>query len=134
MQENEALDVYGDKPMTFADVYEAESLKSTKDNEAGLVPLGHRVIVRMDEVERTTESGIVLPEEVADREEMSGTRATIIAVGASAWADQHVSGPWAKPGDHVMIAKWAGQLWKRNGIKYRVISDLDVIAVIGGES
>lgn len=104
------------------------------ENEAGLRPCGHRVVVKMDEVERTTESGIVLPDEVADREEMSGTRATVVAVGPSAWADQRVGGPWAKPRDRVMIAKFAGQLWKRNGTKYRVISDLDVIAVIGGES
>jgi chaperonin GroES len=102
----------------------------SRENESGLVPCGHRIVVRMDEVERTTPSGIVVPDEVADREEMSGTRAIVIAVGPSAWGDQRISGQWAKPGDRVMIAKFAGQLWKRNGTKYRVINDLDVIAVI----
>ena len=99
-------------------------------NESRLEPCGHRLLVKMDKVERQTESGIVLPEDTADREEMSGTVATVIEVGKSCWADQHVSGQWAKPGDRVMIAKFAGQLWKKNGIKYRVISDFDVVGVI----
>jgi co-chaperonin GroES (HSP10) len=103
-------------------------------NEAGLNPCGHRVVVRMDEVERQTAGGIYIPEDVTDREEMSGTMATVIDVGASAWGDQKISGQWAKPGDRVMIAKFAGQLWKKGGVKYRVISDLDVIAVIKEET
>ena len=103
-------------------------------NEAGLVPCGHRIVVRMEEVEQTTSGGIVLPSEVTDREEMSGTRATVVAVGPSAWADQAVSGLWAQVGEKVMIAKFAGQLWKVGTTKYRVINDLDVVAVIrGGE-
>lgn len=102
-------------------------------NESGIIPAGHRVIVRMDEVERQTESGIILREDTADREEMAGTKATVIAVGPSAWADQKIGGQWAKVGDRVMIAKFAGQLWKRANVKYRVISDLDVIAVIHAE-
>lgn len=103
------------------------------ENESGLVPCGHRLVVRMDEAEKKTESGIFIPEDVTDREEMSGTRAEVVAVGDSAWGDQAVSGKWARVGDRVMIAKFAGQLWKRNGVKYRVINDLDVIAVIKGD-
>jgi co-chaperonin GroES (HSP10) len=102
-------------------------------NEAGLVPVGHRVLVRMDDVERQTESGIIIRDEQADKEEMSGTKATVIAVGLSAWADQRIGGMWAKIGDRVMISRFAGQLWKNGKIKYRVISDLDVIAVIHKE-
>lgn len=102
-------------------------------NESGIEPCGHRIVVRVDEVERQTESGIILREDTADREEMSGTKATVVAVGPSAWADQKIGGQWAKVGDRVMIAKFAGQLWKRANVKYRVISDLDVIAVIHAE-
>lgn len=102
-------------------------------NESGLIPCGHRIVVKIEEVERQTESGIIIKEDTADREEMSAIKATVVAVGPSAWADQSVSGTWAKVGDKIMIAKFAGQLWKRNGSKYRVISDLDVIAVIKSE-
>jgi len=100
-------------------------------NEAGISPVGHNILVRMDEVERTTASGIVIRDEQADREEMSGTKATIIAVGARAWADQKE--PWAKVGDNIMIAKHAGQLWAKGKVKYRVISDLSVCGVIHEE-
>lgn len=99
-------------------------------NESGLTPCGHRIVIKIDDAERQTESGIVIPQDITDKEEMSGTQATVIAVGPSAWSDQSTSGKWAKVGDRVMIAKFAGQLWKKGGTKYRVISDLDVIAVI----
>jgi co-chaperonin GroES (HSP10) len=101
-------------------------------NEAGLTPCGHRILIKVDEVERTTEGGIVIPDSLADKEEMATIKATVIAIGPGAWLDTH-GGPWAEVGQKVMIAKFAGQLWKRGNTKYRVISDLDVIAVIQEE-
>jgi co-chaperonin GroES (HSP10) len=84
----------------------------------------------MEEVEMKTSGGILIPEQIAEKEEMKGIVATVVSVGPSAWADQTVGGKWASPGDKVMIAKFAGQIWKNKGIKYRVINDLDVIAVL----
>jgi co-chaperonin GroES (HSP10) len=107
---------------------EAEMLASKSTNEAGITPVGHCILVRMDEVERTTASGIVIRDEQADKEEMSGTKATVIAVGACAWSDQKQ--PWAKVGDNIMMAKFAGQLWQVGKVKYRIISDLSVCGVI----
>ncbi len=100
-------------------------------NEANFKPSGHNILVCMDEVESETQGGIYIPQDITDKEEMAGTQATIIAIGAAAWADSRV-GPWAKVGDHVMIAKFAGQLWKVKGSKkkYRVIADLSVVGII----
>ena len=102
--------------------------KEMNANEAGITPVGHCVLVRMDDVERETASGIIIRDEQADREEMSGTKATVVAVGAGAWYDQKQ--PWAKVGDHIMMAKFAGQLWSVGKVKYRIISDLSVCGVI----
>lgn len=102
--------------------------KEMNANEAGITPVGHNILVRMDDVERETASGIIIRDEQADREEMSGTKATVVAVGASAWSDQKT--PWAKVGDHIMMAKFAGQLWSVGKVKYRIISDLSVCGVI----
>ena len=103
-------------------------------NESGLRPAGHRVVVLPLETERKTESGIVLTDTFADREDMAQIVARVIAVGPSAWADQAKSGQWAQVGDKVLIAKFAGLYWKQGGKSYRVINDLDVVAVIEGEA
>lgn len=104
-----------------------------KLNTSGLTPCGHRVIVLPVKKERTTESGILIPDPVADREDMAQIEALVVAVGPSAWADQSVAGQWAKPGDRVVIAKFSGLQHKGpDGKAYRVISDLDVVAVVEG--
>ncbi len=98
-------------------------------NEAGLEPVGHFLVVRMEEAEETSAGGILLPQDVRDREEMSGIRATIIAIGPEAWSDK--PSPWARVGDRVMISKFSGQLWKVGNTKYRyrVITDLSIAAI-----
>ena len=100
-------------------------------NTSGLRPAGHRIVVLPIEKERRTESGIVLTDAYADREDMAQVEAWVIAVGPSAWGDQPISGRWAKPGDKVLIAKYSGLYWSGpDGKKYRVINDLDIVAVV----
>lgn len=106
----------------------------TWKNTSGLVPAGHRICVLPIEKERKTESGIVLTDAYADREDMAQIEAIVVAVGPSAWGDQKISGQWARPGDRVLIAKFSGLYWSGpDGRKYRVINDLDVVAVINNE-
>lgn len=103
-------------------------------NPSGLKPVGHRVLVRPIVTERKTESGILLHETFAEREDMAQIEAEVIEVGLSAWADQTVSGVWAKPGDRVVIAKYSGLIHKgKDGLTYRIISDLDVVGVLTNE-
>jgi len=103
----------------------------TLKNTSGIEPSGHRIVVLPIEKERKTESGIVLTDAYADREDMAQIEAWVVAVGPSAWADQKVSGRWAQPGDKVLIAKFSGLYHTGpDGKKYRVINDLDVVARI----
>lgn len=102
-------------------------------NEAGLKPCGHRVLVRPIPVERKTEAGIILADIAADREDMAQIKAEVIEIGPLCWKDQPGKEPWCKVGDVVLIAKFAGLFHRGPNEKtYRVISDLDVVAVVGG--
>jgi co-chaperonin GroES (HSP10) len=51
------------------------------------------------------------------------------SVGDSAWLDQ--PSPWAKEGDHVIFGKYSGLIYDGADKKeYRIINDLDVVAIV----
>lgn len=99
-------------------------------NDSGIIPAGHRVVVLPDEVEHKTASGIVLSTAAqAAREEMAQVDGVLVAVGINAWADQ--AAPWAVVGQRVMFGKYTGIVREgKDGKKYRVINDLDIVAVL----
>lgn len=99
-----------------------------------LVPTGHRVLVRMDEPETETESGIVIVTD--ERLERAGIqRGHILAIGDLAWkafSKNYDGKPWAKVGDYILISKFAGKWVEDPETKeiLSIINDEDVIAVI----
>lgn len=95
-------------------------------------PSGNKILVKMDTVEKTTKSGIILgTETLNERAEMAQMEGVVVAKGPLAYHDQAVE--WVHVGDRVKISKFSGYLHEEDGIKYRVIHDLDVIMVRQGE-
>ena len=74
-----------------------------------LEPLGHRVIIFPDPVEKVSAGGIVLA--LDERREKSETSTgTVIDFGPSAWLDPALGGkPWCEKGDRVVFAKYSGK-------------------------
>lgn len=61
---------------------------------------------------------------------MAQIRAIVVSIGDTCWFDKPGSRHWAKVGDTVLIAKYSGLYLEGQDEKtYRIISDLDVIAV-----
>lgn len=102
-------------------------------NASGLAPLGRAVLVEPYIPERK-ESLIVMPEEVLTRDQMLEQRATVIAIGPSAWHDEVA--PRAKPGDKVLVSRYAGYMatGTADGKQYRFVNDRDIFAAIEVES
>ncbi len=98
-------------------------------NDSGITPLGHRVLVKPENVEETTKSGIIIAiGSGRDREQMSQVMGTVVAVGNTCWKDQ-AEAEWAKPGDFIMFGKYSGLTTiGKDDVEYRLISDLDVVA------
>lgn len=98
-------------------------------NTSGIVPVGPRVLILPDKVAAETASGLVTMTGMEQaREELAQTEGFIVAVGPMAWHDRPA--PWAKPGDRVIFAKYAGLVCPgADGSKYRLINDLDVVAI-----
>lgn len=99
-------------------------------NGAGLLPVGHILLVLPLEAEKTSAGGIIMATASQERkDEMGQTEATVIALGNTAYADQ--TAPWCKIGDNVVFARYAGtERDGSDGRKYRLINDLDVKAVL----
>lgn len=98
---------------------------------------GHRVLVKPRELQKKTESGIIL--EYLDNEELERAATnigTLEQVGPDAWKTMYINGyvgePWAKVGDTVYFAKYAGKVIteESTGNRYIVMNDEDITAVI----
>lgn len=98
-------------------------------NTSGFLPLGHRLLVRPDTVEKRTSGGLYLPQEVTGRDEMAQVKGVVVAVGEGCWKDT-TSAEWAKPGDRIVFGKYSGlQYDGADAIKYRILNDLDVVGL-----
>lgn len=91
-------------------------------------PLGDRVIIRLLEKEEKTKSGIFLPDTAKEKP----SEGEVIAVGAGKVYDngQRVA-PEVAVGDKVMFSKYAGTEVKIDGVDHLVISERDILAIIG---
>lgn len=97
------------------------------ENTSGLTPLGVAVLIKPYEPER--KGGLIqVPDHVAGRMQMVDHRAVVIAVGPHAWADEPT--PRAKPGDRVLVTKFAGFMAgsdiTADGEQYRIVNDRDI--------
>jgi len=105
-------------------------------NESGLQPMEYNVVIRMDPVEERTASGLYIPQTKVERDELSTDEGTLIAVSphAFSYAEWPQGAEPPKVGDRVMFAQYAGRLWERDGTKFRIIKDKDIVAVVEPEA
>ncbi len=91
-------------------------------------PLGDRVVVKPVEREEKTKSGIYLPDTAKEKPQ----EGIIEAVGTGRILDNGTKVPMElKVGDRVLYAKYAGNEFKLEDIEYLIISEKDVLAVVG---
>lgn len=99
-------------------------------------PVGHRVIVKPDEVEKTYgDVGIVVYIEDEKREQAGIMVGTIVSAGDQAWkafSKDFDGEPWAKEGDYVFYARHAGKFIQDPYTEemFLIMNDEDVLAVI----
>ncbi|MCZ4331005.1 co-chaperone GroES [Castellaniella ginsengisoli] len=92
-----------------------------------LRPLHDRVIVKRLDNERTTASGIVIPDSAAEKPDQG----EVLAVGpGKKTEDGKVIPVDLKVGDKVLFGKYAGQSVKVDGEEVLVIREEEVLAVI----
>ncbi|MGO3131143.1 MAG: co-chaperone GroES [Alcaligenes sp.] len=92
-----------------------------------LRPLNDRVIVKRLDNERTTASGIVIPESATEKPDQG----EILAVGPGKKTEDGKVLPLdLKVGDKVLFGKYSGQAVKIDGDELLVIREEEIFAVI----
>ena len=96
-----------------------------------LQPLADRVIVERIESETKTASGIVIPDNAAEKPDQG----EVLAVGPGKKNDKgDLSAMSVKVGDRVLFGKYSGQTVKVDGDELLVMKEDDLFAVVEGTS
>lgn len=89
-------------------------------------PLADRVVIKMEEAEETTKSGIVLAGTAKEKPQI----ASVISVGPGGIVDGKETQMYVKPGDKVITSKYAGTEVKFDGEEYTILRQSDILAVV----
>ena len=96
--------------------------------------VGHRVMIRPQHFDEELEWGFKLDVgEDWKRERAATVIGTIVSVGSNAWKDYSDGLPWAKVGDKVYYAKYAGKTVTEGEIDYIIVNDEDVQCIVHDE-
>lgn len=85
-------------------------------------PLGTRVVIKVQEAETKTKSGIFIPDSAKEKPQ----RGEVVAVGKGT-KDEAME---LKAGDIVLYGKYAGTSIDINGEDYMIMQQSDVLAII----
>ena len=91
-----------------------------------LKPLADRVLLKATEAEETTKSGIILSTANKEKPVVS----EVVAVGPGGVVDGKEIVMTVKPGDKVVVAKYAGTEIKLDGAEYSIVRQSDILAIV----
>ena len=89
-------------------------------------PLSDRVLIKMEEAEETTKSGILLTGSAKEKPQV----ADVIAVGPGGVVDGKEVEMTVKVGDRVLTSKYAGTEIKVDGEECTIVRQSDILAVV----
>jgi chaperonin GroES len=91
-----------------------------------LKPLEDRVVLKQQEAEEKTQSGIILPDSAKEKPQA----AVVVAVGPGKIEDGHKVEMQVKEGDKVIYSKYSGTEVKYDGEEYIIVAQKDIIAIV----
>ena len=89
-------------------------------------PLTDRVVIKAEESEETTKSGIVLTASSQEKPQF----ATVVAVGEGGIVDGKEVKMYVKVGDKVITSKYSGTEVKLDDEEYVVVRQSDILAIV----
>jgi chaperonin GroES len=91
-----------------------------------LKPLGDRVVLKQQEAEEKTQSGILLPDSAKEKPQT----AVVVAAGPGKAEKGKASEMQVKAGDKVIYSKYSGTEVKCGEEEYIIVSQNDIMAVV----
>jgi chaperonin GroES len=99
---------------------------SAKKVKLNITPLGDRIVLKQDEAESKTASGILIASSAQEKPQ----RGTVIAVGEGKLDNNgNLVKPGVKPGDSVIYSKYGGTEVSLDGDEYLILRADDIYAV-----
>jgi chaperonin GroES len=89
-------------------------------------PLADRVVIKMEQAEETTKSGIVLAGSAKEKPQF----ARVVAVGPGGMVDGNKVEMYLNVGDRVIASKYAGTEVKLEGVEYTILRQSDILAIV----
>ncbi|MDO4420045.1 MAG: co-chaperone GroES [Ruminococcus sp.] len=89
-------------------------------------PLLDRVVLKVDNAEQTTASGIVLSSAAQEKPQF----ANVVAVGPGGIVDGKEVTMYVNVGDKVITSKYSGTEVKLDGEEYTIVRQSDILAVV----
>ena len=105
----------------------ATATKSSSKASTKVQPLADRVVVKANEREEMTSSGIVLPDTAKEKPQ----EGTVVAVGPGRLNEKGDRVKLeVKAGDTVLYAKYAGTEVKIDGEELLILKETDILAIV----
>ncbi len=89
-------------------------------------PILDRVLIKMQETEETTKSGIILSANSKEKPQI----AEVVEVGPGGEVDGKEVKMFLKKGDKVIASKYAGTEVKYEGTEYIILKQCDILAIV----
>lgn len=89
-------------------------------------PLSNRVLIKMEEGEETTKSGIILANAAKEKPQI----AKVVEVGPGEKVDGKLEEMYVKKGDKVIVSKYSGTEVKYEGEEYLIVKQDDILAIV----
>ena len=89
-------------------------------------PVADRILIKMEEGEETTKSGIILSASAKEKPQI----AKVIAVGPGGNIDGNNVEMYIKEGQKVIVSKYSGTEVKYEGEEYLIVKQDDILAIV----
>ena len=94
-------------------------------------PTGWRIMILPYRGQGQTDAGILLTSETVERQQIGTVLGYVLKVGPQAYeGERFSSGPWCKPGDWVLIGRYAGSRIHIEGGEIKLLNDDEIIATV----
>ena len=89
-------------------------------------PVADRILIKMEEGEETTKSGIILSSSAKEKPQI----AKVIAVGPGGNIEGNNIEMYINVGDKVIVSKYSGTEVKYEGEEYLIVKQSDILAIV----
>ena len=89
-------------------------------------PVADRILIKMEEGEETTKSGIILSASAKEKPQI----AEVIAVGPGGNIDGNNIDMYIKEGQKVIVSKYSGTEVKYEGEEHLIVKQNDILAIV----